>query len=87
MEKRKAYFHLGGLCGEPIRICIATENTKGYYEMKLPFKGMLHQAESFCNEQNKNLGITEDEAQKIVLSTMTDTRFDDEYDSNKSSGW
>ena len=71
-EPRRAYFIL-----EPIKNkdgeyipCIATEGEKGYHMTDWHWGTDLDHAEDCCDDKNKLLGITKEEAMKIVLSSM-----------------
>ena len=50
--------------------CIAVENEPGYNLTGWTWGADLDKAEAIADEKNEALGLTKDEAMKIVLSTM-----------------
>ena len=73
-EPRRAYFIL-----EPIKNkdgeyipCIVTEGERGYHMTDWHWGTDIDIAEQCCEDKNKLLGITEEEAMKIVFSSMRD---------------
>ena len=50
--------------------CIAIEGESGYYPTDWDWGTDLELAEECAREKNERLGITEDEAHKIILGTM-----------------
>jgi hypothetical protein len=54
--------------------CIAVENEPGYNLTDWAWGADLDKAEAIADEKNEALGLTKDEAMKIVLSTMRSKR-------------
>lgn len=71
-EKRMAYFIQLTVKNEKGEYspCIAIENEPGYNLTDWTWGSNLDKAEAIADEKNEALGITKDEAMKIVLSTM-----------------
>ena len=69
---RRCYFILGSQTNDKceFRALIAVENEKGYYKTDWFWGSNLDQAEEIAREKNLAMGITEEEAHKIILLTM-----------------
>lgn len=75
-EKRMAYFiqqTVTDKSGQYIP-CIAVEGESGYNLTDWTWGKDLDQAEAIADEKNEALGLTKEEAMKIVLSTMRPRR-------------
>lgn len=73
MEKgRTVYFILESQTNEKgeYRALVAVENESGYYKTDWFWGDELEIAEKIAREKNEKLGISEDEAFKIILSSM-----------------
>jgi hypothetical protein len=75
-EKRMAMFVMESQRDEQgeLRALIAVEGESGYYKTDWFWGKNLDNAERIAKERNEKMGISEDEAHKIVLSTMRKTR-------------
>jgi hypothetical protein len=71
-NRRKAYFVLETIRSERGELvpCIAIEGVAGYYQTDWEWGTNLRKAEKYAQDMNNRLGITEEDASKIVLSTM-----------------
>ena len=69
---RRAYFILESQTNEKgeFRALIAVENESGYYKTDWFWGKILTDAEQIARDKNLSMGITEEEACKIVGSTM-----------------
>lgn len=69
---RRCYFILESQQNErgEFRALIAVENESGYYKTDWFWGKILIDAEQIAREKNLSMGITEEEAVKIVGSTM-----------------
>lgn len=69
---RRAYFILESQTNEKgeFRALIAVENESGYYKTDWFWGKILTDAEAIVRDKNLSMGITEDEAVKIIGSTM-----------------
>lgn len=71
-EARRVYFLLDSQRDEnnELIVLIAIENESGYYKTDWHWGTDIDVAEKIARKKNEKLGISEDEAHKVVLSTM-----------------
>jgi hypothetical protein len=71
-EPRKAYMILETerLIDGSYIVCIAVENEPGYYRTDWHWKTDYQTADYLATERNRRLGLTDIEAQRIVVSSM-----------------
>lgn len=71
-EKRVAYFILESQTNDKgeFRALVAKENESGYYKTDWFWGDDLEVAEKIARERNEKMGISADDAFKIVASTM-----------------
>lgn len=71
-EKRKVYFLMDSQRNEKneLIVLIAVENESGYYKTDWLWGTDIGVAEKIAREKNEKMGVSEDEAYKVVLSTM-----------------
>jgi len=77
MNRRKAYFVMDTIrnsTGEIIP-CIAVEGVAGYYQTDWTWGKSLSQAEKIAVQMNERLGVSVQDADAIVLSTMKNVIF------------
>jgi len=71
-EKRMAMFIMETETNDQgeYRALIAVEGESGYYKTDWFWGASLELAEEVAKERNKRMGLTDEEVQKIILSTM-----------------
>ncbi len=77
MHRRRAYFINPAVKTERGAFipCIAVEDEPGYYETKWEWDTTLKKAQELAQRINDRLGITAEDAERIVLSTMKPMTF------------
>ena len=71
-DTRKAYFILESQTNDKgeFRALVAVENESGYYKTDWFWGSNLDQAEEIAREKNLAMGISSDDANLIILSSM-----------------
>ena len=71
-DTRKAYFILESQTNDKgeFRALVAVENESGYYKTDWFWGSNLDQAEEIAKEKNLAMGISRDDANLIILSSM-----------------
>ena len=71
-EPRKVYFLMESQRDEngDLIVCIAVENEAGYYKTDWRWGKDIDWAEEVARKKNEAMGISAEEAHKVVLSTM-----------------
>ena len=70
--RRIAYFVLGTERTKDgaFIVCVAIEGDAGFYKMDLEWKCSFTKAKAQAMEMNVKIGLTQEEAEEIILSTM-----------------
>jgi len=69
--KRRAYFIQETVkTDDEYVVCIAQENTKGFYRTDWTWGNDKALAQELCDDKNAQLGLSEMDVQKIIISTM-----------------
>lgn len=77
LNRRKAYFVIDSIRSEDGNLvpCIAIEKEPGYFRTDWEWGKSLTDAEKYAAQMNARLGLTSEDAAKIVLSTMRPVTF------------
>lgn len=77
LHRRKAYFVNPAVKTKhgAFILCIAEEDEPGYYQTNWEWDATLKKAQELAQRMNDRLGITAEEAERIVLSTMKPLTF------------
>jgi len=70
--RRIAYFVLGTerTKDDAFIVCVAIEGDAGFYKMDLEWKCSFSKAKAQAKEMNVKIGLTQEEVEEIIMSTM-----------------